>query len=558
MWEKTEASQSGSNNETVVEEVVECEEETVAVNISEPIRQSEQQTTEFGREKIPQEPVVDLSRPKWMRSCARRGSPIERHTNLKLGPDSQSRPTLTRIERSISSSPQEKQQQHQSSKDYNFFIGSNHMKINGMPEKSAASFKRPQVSGTRYVTHSNKKTTFALGTSLVPFGSRMSVLSKISYFAPTNSFGRRLVADKSKSRNFLMPTGFDDNQTKGTKISSNSATTLRPLPMAVLETRPNEQLPLTREEAGVKKLANNLLGNDIKMTWLIGNSLNTTRNSINSTMEIIRALKSRESAGHKLDPTRSETIRRLSEWLPKIDQLITGDVPKGYKLAGGLFSNRTRDLVRNMSHYFEFYSVALEQMVFEQEIFRSNLTSSYKQLESNLLSIECGLDSIRRLSELHEIKRRELRMMISAFFPKEEQRRVLFRKIGESTFFHELLLGQGGDLKRDHNLPDSINFESPLVKYLNSNNHSSTGDRYSINILEQTEDLSFGLTNEHNWKLLSQNMCTKEHAGREVMPLEQRRLKSHSERAHRDLVLLGRLTECLSSYMSLLKSNLAS
>lgn len=451
----------------------------------------------------PLEPIMNVNEPKWMDTCNRKGA-NESFTivNLHIGLES-SRHAFHRRKRSIFTHKQQKVVKS-SRGSYDWQISP----IGGdlVDEKSTILFKKP--------LRSSKKTTFAISSS--PSASR-------SIKAPKQ---------RNKSRYFTAP-----QELQHTKIVANPP-----------QLHPQDQL--------VKSLVETLYAHDVKLSWLITGSLSTLNNTRKLTHNLVEAIKLEPDRLRDSDPARAQEIENQLKWLPSLGELVPNTTVAN--LTGGFYSKRTQTLILNMTHYVEFFSAASEQMTFEQQTFNKKLAPIYNDLEIHLHMIICEMDNIIKLSEFYKSKERALQRWLESYYADKTAKESLGSRLGDLAPYYRQLIDRSQreqpKIKRETELHQRLVLQSPLVRFLEERGKSHIG-------LEQTPeaagDLSRGFNNEHNWNLQPQNMCSSTHVGREVMPLEQRRLRSDRERSFRDELILGKLLNFLSSYETLLVNNAA-
>lgn len=226
---------------------------------------------------------------------------------------------------------------------------------------------------------------------------------------------------------------------------------------------------------------------DIRASWLLSATVNSLADlkRVNGEIELELELSSGSARNASAGPRAAES--RHERWLPRLGKLV--------RRANRL--QQSEELLAGLSHLMQYFSVAIEQMLFEQHSRADQkLAKSYELLEQ--LTLECLCSSQKLVGALRELRSNRKRLV--------ERVEVLQNKQFEDA----------GALAR---------FLNTSVVYSMENHLFYFGDS-----LELAPEV--GARVERN-----------------VMPTEQRKLASSSARVSRDLSIHAELDKLVSYYL---------
>lgn len=262
----------------------------------------------------------------------------------------------------------------------------------------------------------------------------------------------------------------------------------------------------------IKTILEGIFAQDIRMSWQLSCALNTA-NSVRRLVAYVRRLLSHQQK--LIDSVKQINYEQDDgiDWIPKLDSLIR-------KRNHDNKINESRFVLTNVTHYLQFFNVALEQMVFEQRGLSTNdrrlalISQGYKDLDRASLKILCDIESLVKLLDNLESNKRELIDAIknNNLAPKDEQ--------------------------------------DPL-KQLNL-----TSMEKRLGYTNDTIESAYWISSGKQWDLIVNKNASANFVllSRKVMPQNQRNLQSELARKARDYKILDLFDKMLDYYESVLKN----
>ena len=443
----------------------------------------------------------DEGEPKWMDACNRKQAVDDALINLFIGPHHR---------RHGQFNPEEDKKRNE-----RFF-----KKDDARRNKTLAA----QLTAGNY----RQKRSMMIGKGPPPMGLKSSaaeghssneILDKsiYAYIKPTNKwptkkttfsmYNKHLKHHKAVSR-FLYSSATFNN------IASEVAT-------STTSTTPSPSEPNFEMDDKTKRAIEAIFASDIKLSWLLTGALNTLNGVRKTANKVLDRIKSDlETDNSAIREQRIAEIRSQRSWLPGLDLVpinMTDVAPNrtvSFYVTGGLYDNRTRSQLVNLTHILEFYQIAFEQMKIDHR--GRGDADDYKELEKAGLRMLCDCETIVSLLRSNDGQRK----MLERLNPEEAKILAKFEEHYEKFTAIKS--------KREYKYANST-IKSPLAGAVEQ----------AKNLIDQIKD-SEGYP---------------EHAWRDIMPAEQKRLKTRKERAYRDLSVLEDFFKLLQVYEALMRLN---
>lgn len=217
----------------------------------------------------------------------------------------------------------------------------------------------------------------------------------------------------------------------------------------------NDSATVGGDQAACDSLISNLRANDLRSTWQI-NCLRDTINHIRAIPGALIRQIDRELASENLiasDEIVNKTNGQLRTWMPSAKSLL--------KTAPAFNeSQETSRALTSLSQEMQFFSLILEQMIFEQVAVDKKFVQIYRDIEGALLKLQCDMeilipllssqaDDVEQLSRLRErnkdkaiVLQRRHEELLQFIDRRLRQSRGIF----ESPF--ERLMGGGAQMLR--------------------------------------------------------------------------------------------------------------
>lgn len=438
-----------------------------------------------------EDPMKTRREPKWMDACNKRPQFNETLINIIVGP--QTHHPSHAIEEDLQRRGQ-------------------FMWIKARKESSSESgvaMERDKrsvaISGAdRYANSAPKWLTLVQGNQDLNIESGLlSAKSKISSENPSKNLGYKKTSFKYSKAKTRYLQSLPDSMNLNSHLSSASATNKD-------HSLANAIKLFHQNGAVADKLIDGIFASDIKLSWNINCALNSAA-SVKRLLVNVAKMISDDMGGKVVDLDRRQVLEKQRKWLPKLEDLLHKD-----QLRKDL---EPQVILANINHYIQFFSVAFEQMVYEQTNLERKSAFIYKDLERSALKILCDAEGLIKLVDFFNAHRRALDRLIghlgnvafgSANVPElRESAREIARR-------NKLVAVQAIERRIRYNREA---LESPYSKQHNE-------DRITVN------NSSF--------------------VSRDVMPISQRILGSNLERNTRDLSIVVDFEKLIDFYMSVL------
>lgn len=276
---------------------------------------------------------------------------------------------------------------------------------------------------------------------------------------------------------------------------------------------------------------------------------------------ILISLKSLEGLIWRADPlrynttssnltsTREQELEAQGSWLPELSKLGRDDKLSRSDLV--LYKPSTFSALINMTHYLEFFNVAIEQMLSEQirtQELGGKHNNIYRLLERFALRLQCQSESMISSIEIVNKERQELKYIVDRLLSLRQL--TLDGILGEGRLFANTSSKSRGLGSEE----EILNLESTTVENL----LDSPLTRAIVDTAKQRRQANETRATSGPRPSGDSEMFTRsspKHIWRDIMPMSQRKLHKDNERVYRNHLILLKLRTFISFYVSLVEKN---
>lgn len=460
-----------------------------------------------------EDPMLTRREPKWADACNRRASlndslisviinPQNRHPAHIIERDPSKLGRFARLNKAASKTHSEASQEGQRNKRSIYVVGGKHDWPSAddrmlQQANSVIVFKQPKLE-SRFGL---KKTSFALAPSWPQIMGGNQHKTSLA---------------RSKNRYLVGVQQSVGHQLAFSEGESNSKTT---------------EMQHRQPDEAIGRLVESIYASDIKLSWYINCALNTA----NSMLRLLNSPGKQQTlpgeqlqsiGGPSANQTSGEQLEEHRSWLPSLESLIRRRQVDEFQVI------ESGKLLTNVSHYFQFFAVALEQMIFEQVSLKNRqLVVGFREFERATLKILCESENIVRLLDTLESQQKELIQLIA-------EKGLSWLELRDSV----------SRLRRSalDSMEKRIHYGKGMIELLDSP-HSPTAGRNATTATSESYR-PVKLINSVNDSTSSNLMIIQ----REVMPLSQRKLTSQVDRNARDRLIFSDLFKLVTYYKSVL------